>query len=104
MWVLWTVVLPWVDGRIAWDDTVTAGERVRLADDVSFAPATGWGSAPGLRTTDTTSSGQTSTGQVALTNDGVQFIAERGASEGTPRALFDQIGKITTTEAGRAGL
>ena len=103
VWLLWTVVLPWIDGRIAWDDTIRAGERVRLTDDVTFAPAPGWGLLAGLRTTDMTSSGQTSTGQVELTNDGVLFIVERGAWDGTPRALRDQITKITTTEAGKKG-
>ena len=43
VWLLWTVVVPWVDGRIGWDDTIRAGERVRLTDDVTFAPAPGWG-------------------------------------------------------------
>ena len=38
-----------------------------------------------------------------LTDDGVLFIAERGAWDGTPRALLNQITKITSTEAGRDG-
>ncbi len=103
VWLLWTVVLPWVDGRIGWEDTIRAGERVRLADDVTFAPAPGWGLQSGLRTTDTTSSGATSTKQVEVTNDGVIFGVQRGTWTGTPRALLDQITKITSTEAGRDG-
>lgn len=101
VWLLWTVVLPWVDGRIGWEDTIRAGDRVQLTDDVTFAPAPGWGLQSGLRTTDRTSSGITSTPQVELTNDGVIFLAQRGAWKGTPRALLDQITKITSTEAGR---
>ena len=31
------------------------------------------------------------------------FLAQRGAWDGTPRALLDQITKITSTEAGRKG-
>ena len=31
------------------------------------------------------------------------FLAQRGAWDGTPRALLDQITKITSTEAGRNG-
>lgn len=103
VWLLWTVIVPWVDGRIAWNDTIRAGERVRLTDDVTFAPAPGWGLVSGLRTTDRTSSGQTSTAQVQLTNDGVIFLAQRGAWDGTPRALLGEITKITSTEAGRDG-
>ena len=103
VWLLWTVVLPWVDGRIGWEDTIRAGERVQLTDDVTFAPAPGWGLQSGLRTTDTTSSGTTSTKQVEVTNDGVIFVVQRGTWDGTPRALLDQITKITSTEAGRDG-
>ena len=43
VWLVWTVVLPWIDRRVPFDDPIRAGERVRLTDDVSFAPATGWG-------------------------------------------------------------
>jgi hypothetical protein len=103
VFVLWTVVLPWINSGIAWDDTIQAGERVRLADDVSFAPATGWGLLAGLRTTDSTASGQRSTASVAVTSDGVQFTAQQGEWNGTPRALLHQITKITTTEAGPNG-
>lgn len=103
VFVLWTVLLPWIDSRISWDDPVTAGERIRLADDVTFAPATGWGLLSGLRTTDTTKSGQRSTQVVALTSDGIRFQAQRGAWKGTPRALLAQITKITTTESGSDG-
>jgi hypothetical protein len=103
VWLLWTVVAPWVDGRIAWDDTIRAGDRVQLTDDVTFAPAPGWGLVSGLRTTDRTSSGERSTSQAELTTDGVIFLAQRGAWNGTPRALLDQITKITSTEESREG-
>lgn len=103
VWLLWTVVMPWVDGRIGWEDTIRAGDRIQLTDDVTFAPAPGWGLESGLRTTDRTASGQTSTAQVELTNGGVIFVTQRGTWNGTPRALLDQITKITSTEAGRDG-
>jgi hypothetical protein len=104
VWLLWTVALPWIDERVPWHDTIAAGERIRLTDDVTFAPAPGWGLIRGLRTTDRTASGQTSTPQVELTDDGILFITERGAWSGTPRALLAQITKITSTEAGHDGL
>lgn len=103
VFVLWTVLAPWINGLVDWDDTVGAGERIRLADDVTFAPATGWGLVSGLRTTDTTSSGQTATQVVVLNRDGIRFRAQHGAWDDTPRALLDQITKITTTESGPDG-
>ena len=38
-----------------------------------------------------------------MTEDGVAFFAQRGAWDGTPRQLLDQITKITTTETGGKG-
>ncbi len=103
VWALWTIVLPWIDNQVAFDDPVRAGQRIALTDDVSFAPAVGWGVQRGLRTTDVTKSGQKATQSVVLTTNGVIFQALRGAWKGTPRALLDQITKITSTEAGRDG-
>ena len=79
------------------------GERIQVTDDVTFAPAEGWGLLSGLRTTDVTSSGQRSVPQIALTNNGVSFFVQRGDWDGTPRALLDQVTKITTTESGGDG-
>ena len=103
VWLLWAIVLPQIDERVAWDDPIRAGERIQVTDDVTFAPAEGWGLLSGLRTTDVTSSGQRSVPQVALTNDGVSFFVQRGDWDGTPRALLDQVTKITTTESGGDG-
>jgi hypothetical protein len=103
VWLVWTVVAPWIDRRVPFDDPIRAGERVRLTDDVSFAPATGWGLLSGLRTTDVTKSGQKSTQSVEVTEDGIAFFAQRGDWDGTPRELLDQITKITTTQSGGKG-
>lgn len=103
IWLLWAIVLPQIDERIAWDDPIRAGQRIQVTDDVTFAPAEGWGLLSGLRTTDVTSSGQRSAPQVALTNNGVSFFVQRGDWDGTPRALLDQVTKITTTESGGDG-
>ena len=88
VWLLWAIVLPQIDERVAWDDPIRAGERIQVTDDVTFAPAEGWGLLSGLRTTDVTSSGQRSAPQVALTNNGISFFVQRGAWDGTPRALL----------------
>jgi hypothetical protein len=99
VWLLWAVVLPWVDEQVSWDDQIRAGERVQLTDDVSFAPATGWGLTSGLRSSDRTSSGLRSLDAVAVGKDGVTFFAQQGPWTGTPRALLGQITKITTIES-----
>jgi hypothetical protein len=70
VWLLWAIVLPQIDERIAWDDPIRAGQRIQVTDDVTFAPAEGWGLLSGLRTTDVTSSGVRSAPLVALTNNG----------------------------------
>jgi hypothetical protein len=103
VWALWTVVLPSIDARVPWDDPIRAGERIQLTDDVTFSPAVGWGLISGLRTGEKTKSGQTSTPVVQVTNGGVQFSVQSGPWDGTPRALLDQITKITTTESGGKG-
>jgi hypothetical protein len=99
VWLLWAVILPWVDGGVAWDDPIRPGDRVRLTDEASFAPATGWGLAGGLRTSDSPASGDKSTPSVTVQKDGISLVARQGAWDGTPRALLDQITKITTTES-----
>jgi hypothetical protein len=104
VWLLWTVVLPWVDRVVPWNDTIAAGERIRLTDDVTFAPAAGWGLESGLRTTDRTRSGQKATEAVQLTDDGVSFFVQRGTWTGSASALLRQITKITTTSTGGRGI
>jgi hypothetical protein len=103
VWLLWAVVLPHVDERVAWDDTIRAGERIQVSDDVTFAPAEGWGLLRGLRTSDVTDSGQRFEAQSVVTNDGISFYVQSGDWDGTPRALLDQITKITTTQSGGEG-
>jgi hypothetical protein len=104
VWLLWTVVLPWIDRSVPWHDTIAAGDRIRLTDDVTFAPAVGWGLESGLRTTDRTKSGQRATQVVQLTNDGVSFFVQRGTWTGSAAALLRQITKITTTSTGGRGI
>lgn len=103
VWLLWAVVFPQIDERVAWDDTIRAGERIQVSNDVTFAPAEGWGLVRGLRTTDVTDSGQRSLQESVVTNDGISFFVQTGDWTGTPRALLDQITKITTTETGGEG-
>ena len=102
VFVLWTIVMPWINERVGWDDPIQAGDRIVLTNNgVTFAPATGWELLSGLRTTD--DANQTSTASTVVTNGGATFYVQRGEWDGTPRALLDQITKITTTEAGDDG-
>src|SRR3954452_6983165 len=78
VWLLWTVVLPWVDRVVPWHDTIAAGGPVRITAAATFAPAAGWSMESGLRTTDRTRSGQKATQAVQLTDDGVSFFVQRG--------------------------
>jgi hypothetical protein len=104
VWLLWTVVVPWIDNSVPWHDTIKAGDRIRLTEDVTFAPAVGWGLISGLRTTDRTKSGLTATQQAEVTADGVSFFVQHGPWTGSPRALLRQITKITTTSTGGRGI
>jgi hypothetical protein len=104
VWLLWAFVLPQINERIPWDDPIRAGERLQVSDRVTFAPAEGWGLLEGLRTTDVTKSGQRAAAQTVVTSDGVTFSVSPGPWSGTPRALLDQITKITTTINGPEGL
>ena len=65
VWALWTVVVPWVDRQVSWDDPIRAGDVLRVTDNVTMTPIAGWGLESGLRTTDRTSSGATASGNVA---------------------------------------
>ena len=104
VWLLWAFVLPQINERVPWNDPIRAGERLQVSDLVTFAPAEGWGLLEGLRTTDTTKSGQRATSQTVVTSNGVMFSVSSGSWNGTPRALLDQITKITTTVNGPDGL
>ena len=99
VWGLWTVLIPWVDRQVSWDDTIRAGDVLRVTDTVTLTPVAGWGLESGLRTTDRTSSGARAAGNVVLTKDGVQFVIQSGPWKGTPAALLRQITKVTTTTA-----
>ena len=83
VWALWVIVVPWVDRQVGWDDPIRAGDVLRVTDNVTMTPIAGWGLESGLRTSDRTSSGASASGNVLLTNDGVQFAIR--AARGTAR-------------------
>jgi hypothetical protein len=103
VWVLWAVVVPAVDEAVPWADPIRAGDTIRLSDTVTFTPTVGWNLQEGLRTTDSTASGATSTGGAVLVSGGVRLQIRTGPWAGTPAELLRQITKITTTVSAGQG-
>ena len=99
VWVLWAVIAPAVDDAVPWSDEVRAGDVLQVTPTVTMVPTPGWGIQSGLRTTDRTSSGNTSE-PVVLTADGIAFQVTSGPWTGTPAALLNQSTIIASTVVG----
>ena len=80
---------PALNGAIAVDDPVRAGDVIQLDEAVTFAPAAGWNLTTGLRQGDAATTGYPGTAQV--TQNGVAFTVIADTFDGTPRALLSQI-------------
>lgn len=104
VWVLWTWVLPRINSSVAYDDPVRAGDVVQVTARVTMVPAVGWDLQSGLRTTDRTLGGDTSSSAgVVLVGDSVSLYARPGPFGGTPSQLLDQITLITSTTSAKEG-
>ncbi|ROP61240.1 hypothetical protein [Curtobacterium sp. ZW137] len=89
----WAV--PWVNERVPFRETVTAGQTMTLDDDVVFTPPAGWGISDGVRTGDPEAGG--SYPKSATVFDGATSITVRsGTFDGTSAALLR---KLKTTDA-----
>lgn len=102
IWGLWVIVVPWIDGKIAWDDEVEPGDVFRVHPGITITPPAGWGVQSGIRTTDDLASG-VDYSNVVLVTDGLLATVTTGNWDGTPLALLDQIVAITTTESRKEG-
>lgn len=91
---LWAWVLPWVDDRVAWDDTTRTGEAIQVTDNVTMTVPPGWGVVAGLRTSDEARS-EKADDQVVLVKDGVVFAILQGPFDASPTRLLDQAERIT---------
>ena len=100
---LWAWVMPWVADQVAWDDPIEPGEAIQVTDEVTMAAAPGWGVVSGLRTSDDTRSGETSTDQTVLVKDGVVLSIVQGPFEESPARLLDQAELIVGALAGDSG-
>ena len=94
VWAFWAGVVPAVNGLVPWDDPIQPGDRIRVSGHVTFQPAVGWNLESGLRTTDHTAGGETSTEDVVLVRDGVRFRIVPGPWRGTPGALLGQLARV----------
>ena len=100
VWALWTVVVPWIDDRVSWDDRVEAGDVMLVTPDVTFTPAVGWNVVSGVRAGDDSVVGEQSPPPVVITDGSVSLSMQAGPWDGTPAELLRQITKITTTIEG----
>lgn len=98
LWLLWAVVLPRIDAAVDYDDEVQAGEQLAVTSDLAMTPNAGWDVVSGFRTGE---SPQTEDVEpVALTSGGLSFVVQTAPFDGTPRALLDQVNKVTVATGG----
>jgi hypothetical protein len=97
--VLWTLVLPAVNGALDYSQQTRAGDVFVLADGVTMDAQAGWGVNSGLLTTDRTASGILGT-EVVLVKNGVSFSVTPGPFNGDARDLLGRIEKVDSAESG----
>ncbi|WP_019144714.1 hypothetical protein [Aeromicrobium massiliense] len=99
IWALWSVVVPQVDDAVAYDDTVRAGDRFSLTEDLAFTPPTGWNVVEGFRTTEEPAAGPG--GQVQVSDGTLSVVVVPDDFDGTPSELLDQVTDVdeATTDA-----
>jgi hypothetical protein len=98
--IVMSVVLPFIDATVPYNDIVRAGDVLELEGDVTFVPEAGWGITSGLRTGDAPLSGRYPAS--ATVEDGaMKFTVRTGQFHGNADKLLDQI--ETTSEAVNRG-
>jgi hypothetical protein len=97
--VLWTIVLPAVNGVLDYSQETQAGDVFALADGVTMDAQAGWGVDSGLLTTDKTASGIPGI-EVVLVKSGVSFSVTPGPFSGSARELLGRIEKVDSAESG----
>lgn len=99
LFVLWTVVVPAVNGLLSYDQTTKAGDVFLLGRGLTMDAQAGWGVESGLLTSQRTR-GQSRGEDVALVDGGVSFAVSPGAYRGDLRTLLSQIDKVTSATQG----
>jgi hypothetical protein len=96
VWLLWAVVVPWIDSRVSHPEETAAGDVLEVTEGgVVFTPIPGWGLVEGLRTTEPTRTGLV-TSSVVLSADGIVFAVQQGPWSGTAAQLLDQLDDVPT--------
>jgi hypothetical protein len=96
VWLLWSVVLPWVNRQVDYTNPVEAGDEVLVsASGVTFTPTPGWDLQQGIRTAEETRNGAVPS-TVVLVQDGVAFAVQPGPWTGTAGELLAQVEKAPT--------
>jgi hypothetical protein len=94
--IVMSVVLPFINATVPYDDIVKAGDVVELEGDVTFVPEVGWGIASGVRAGHAPLSGEYPV--TATVEDGqVKFTVRAAPFHGDANKLLDQI--ETTSDA-----
>lgn len=97
--VFWTVLIPFVNGLLDYDQTTRAGDVFALGPGITMDARQGWGVGEGLLTSETNASSEGE--QVALVGDGgVSFVVTPGPYSGDLGTLLSQIDKVQTALQG----
>lgn len=99
VWAIWTLVLPWINQAVPWNDPVRPGDVIQVTPTVTMTQTVGWALQSGLRADQKTVSGSIPD-SVVLAQDGVLLQITNGPWTGDVTQLLQQITRITTTVSG----
>jgi len=88
--ILMSVVLPVINAKVPYNDTVKAGDIIKLQGDVTFVPEAGWGITSGVRAGNGPLSGEYPPTATVADGD-VTFKVHTAPFDGDANALLDQI-------------
>jgi hypothetical protein len=94
--LLMSVVLPFLNATVPYDDIVKAGDVIELKGDVTFVPEAGWGITSGVRAGHAPLSGEYPD-TATVENGYVKFTVRTAPFDGEADKLLDQI--ETTSDA-----
>jgi len=88
--IVMSVVLPLINAKVPYDDTVRAGDIIELQGDVTFVPEAGWGITSGVRAGSAPLSGEYPPTATVADGD-VTFKVHTAPFDGDANALLGQI-------------
>jgi hypothetical protein len=94
--IVMSVVLPVINAKVPYDDSVKAGDVLQLQGDVTFVPEAGWGITSGVRAGNAPLSGEYPA-TATVEHSAVKFTVRTAPFDGDANKLLDQI--ETTSEA-----